>query len=73
MIKRDILLCPACGKKTRTIVREDTTLTNYPLFCPKCKCETLVSVRNLDLQIIQEPVARAPKPPLQFPPQTQSR
>ncbi len=73
MAKRDILLCPACGKKTRTIVRDDTTLTNYPLFCPKCKCEAIVNVANMEIQIVQQPAARAPKPSTPLPLQTQSR
>ena len=41
------LLCPLCSSKTRDRVREDTILINYPLYCPKCKRETLVEVKNL--------------------------
>lgn len=33
--------CPICGNKTRDRLREDTVLTNYPLYCPKCTQETL--------------------------------
>lgn len=29
--------CPVCGNKTRLRLREDTVLTHFPLFCPKCK------------------------------------
>ncbi len=36
------LLCPICGNKTRDKIREDTVLKNYPLYCPKCKQETLI-------------------------------
>lgn len=46
------LLCPL---KTRDRVREDTILINYPLYCPKCKRETLVEVKNLQTKIIKEP------------------
>ncbi len=35
--------CPVCGCKTRTKVRGDTVLENFPLFCPKCHRETVVS------------------------------
>lgn len=35
--------CPICGCKTRTKVRGDTILENFPLFCPKCHHETVVS------------------------------
>ena len=35
-----IKYCPVCKGKTRTRVHEDTTLVNFPLFCPKCKAMT---------------------------------
>ena len=37
------LLCPVCKSKTRIRLREDTVLENFPLFCPKCKQETLLA------------------------------
>lgn len=40
------ILCPKCQGKTRTQIREDTVLENFPLFCPKCKQTFLVSVRK---------------------------
>ncbi|WP_249030575.1 cysteine-rich KTR domain-containing protein [Tannockella kyphosi] len=33
-----------CQNKTRIQLREDTELKNFPLFCPKCKQETLIDV-----------------------------
>ena len=47
------LLCPACGNKTRLKVRQDTELINFPLYCPKCKQETLVNVKNTQLSVIR--------------------
>ena len=47
------LLCPVCGNKTRLKVREDTELINFPLYCPKCKQETLVNVKNAQLSVIR--------------------
>ena len=41
------ILCPVCGGKTRDRLREDTVLVNYPLYCPKCKQETLTDAENL--------------------------
>lgn len=35
------IYCPVCGNKTRTMIREDTELKNFPLYCPKCKQEIL--------------------------------
>lgn len=49
------VLCPLCGGKTRLKIREDTILENFPLYCPKCKQETLIAVQWLNLSIIQEP------------------
>lgn len=40
------VLCPACRGKTRTQIREDTVLENFPLFCPKCKQTFLVAARG---------------------------
>ena len=48
------LLCPICKSKTRVKVRDDTELTNFPLFCPKCKQESLVNVKQLNMSIIKE-------------------
>ena len=47
--------CPVCGNKTRDRIREDTVLKNYPLYCPKCKQETLIIVKNLQITPITEP------------------
>ena len=49
------ILCPACGGKTRDRLREDTVLKNYPLYCPKCKQETLIEAKNLHITVIKEP------------------
>ena len=57
MRQENRLLCPACGCKTRDRLRDDTILKNYPLYCPKCKKETLVDVKNLKITVITEPDA----------------
>ena len=38
--------CPVCGNKTRIKIRSDTELINFPLFCPKCKQENLINVKQ---------------------------
>ena len=40
------ILCPVCRGKTRTQIREDTVLENFPLFCPKCRRTFLISMRG---------------------------
>ena len=44
--KTDWRLCPKCGSKTRTQIRTHTVLEDFPLFCPKCRYECVVSYRN---------------------------
>ena len=51
------ILCPECRGKTRTQIREDTVLENFPLFCPKCKQTFLISVRNRSIQYLEKPDA----------------
>ena len=43
------VLCPAFGGKTRVRLRGDTILENFLLYCPKCRQEHLVSIRNRTL------------------------
>ena len=45
------VLCPVCNSKTRTKIRKDTELVNFPLFCPKCKSECLIDIEQLDLRL----------------------
>ena len=56
--KMNWILCPACGNKTRLRIRADTILSNFPLFCPKCKQETLVNVNHFNITVIKEPDAK---------------
>lgn len=49
--------CPICRIKTRLQIREDTELKNFPLFCPKCRQESLIEVKNLQVIIIKKPDA----------------
>ena len=51
------LLCPVCRNKTRIKLRLDTVLENFPLYCPKCKQETLITVRQFHTTVIKEPDA----------------
>lgn len=41
--------CPIYSNKTRIKIRDDTLLENFPLFCPKCKHEVLIGVKNLQV------------------------
>lgn len=41
------VLCPICENKTRDKIRPDTIIKNFPLFCSKCKNESLIDVKQL--------------------------
>lgn len=53
-MKFEWVLCPICRNKTRLKIREDTILENYPLFCPKCKRETLISAEKMKVTVKEE-------------------
>ncbi len=40
------VLCPACGSKTRIQVFRETEIKNFPLFCPKCRSESMIDIKN---------------------------
>jgi ribosomal protein L44E len=54
MEKEEWLLCPVCKNKTRIKMLWETVLINFPLFCPKCKQETMVNVQQLKLSIVEK-------------------
>ena len=55
LCKIEWVYCPICGNKTRNKIREDTELNNFPLYCPKCKQETLIRANKLQITVIKEP------------------
>lgn len=50
--KTEWILCPVCGNKTRVRLREDTELKNFPLYCPKCKQESLIEAKVLQVTVV---------------------
>ena len=57
-MKSELIMCPICVNKTRDKIREDTELKNFPLYCPKCKQESLIDAKNLQITVIKEPDAQ---------------
>lgn len=53
MEKEKWVLCPICNNKTRIKVRPDTVLENFPLYCPKCKQETIINVTGQNVVVIK--------------------
>ncbi|MCQ4867250.1 cysteine-rich KTR domain-containing protein [Blautia producta] len=58
MLKQEIkwVRCLVCGNKTRLQIREDTELKNFPLYCPKCRQESLIDVKDLQVTVIKREV-----------------
>ncbi len=54
MNKTEWIRCPICGNKTRLQIRGDTELKNFPLYCPKCKQESLIEAKDLQVTVITE-------------------
>lgn len=44
---------PVCGNKTRLQIRADTELKNFPLYCPKCRQESLINAKDLRVTVIK--------------------
>ena len=57
MQKIQWILCPICRNKTRLKIREDTILINFPLYCPKCRQETLITAQQMNVIVVKEPDA----------------
>ena len=45
--------CPVCGNKTRLRIWKDTELKNFPLYCPKCRQESLIDAKALKVTVIK--------------------
>ena len=42
--KGGFIICPICKSKTRQKATKETYLKNFPLFCPKCKCQSIIDL-----------------------------
>ncbi len=50
-MKTEWILCPVCVNKTRTMIQENTEMRNFPLYCPKCKKETIINVQDMKIML----------------------
>lgn len=46
------VICPVCNNKTRLKLRRDTVIYNFLLYCPKCRQERLINVREFHIEVI---------------------
>lgn len=47
--------CPECRCRTRTKIKRETILRNFPIFCPKCKHECMIDVEEMNIKLSVEP------------------
>ena len=55
-IKTEWILCPVCRNKTRDKIREDTEIKKFPLYCPKCRQETVIDVKHFSVSVCKDKV-----------------
>lgn len=48
--KKQWVLCPLCGAKTRLQLFRETELKAFPLFCPKRKQESVINAKNFIIE-----------------------
>lgn len=51
------LVCPNCGTRTRTKIYHNTVLLHFPLYCARCKRESIVGVIKFNMVVSDEPDA----------------
>jgi len=54
MEQTEWIRCPICRNKTRLQIRADTELKNFPLYCPKCKQESLIEAKKLKVTVVKK-------------------
>ena len=47
------VLCPLCGAKTRLQLLPETELKDFPLFCPKCRRESIIDAKHFTVKARQ--------------------
>jgi len=53
MIMAEWIYCPVCRNKARLQIQADTELKNFPLYCSKCKRESLIDAKDLQVTVIK--------------------
>lgn len=49
-VEKQWILCPACGGKTRVMMCAETELKQFPLYCPKCRTETMINLKDFKIE-----------------------
>ena len=48
--KKQWVLCPWCAAKTRLQIFQETELKAFPLFCPKCRHESIINAKDFTIE-----------------------
>lgn len=51
------ICCPTCSGRTRTKIRSETYVRNFPIYCPRCKQEYLIDAEQLRINLSGKPDA----------------
>ncbi len=54
MGKEKWILSPICKNKTRLRIKKDTEIKIFSLYCPECKREVIINVKNFQTIVIAE-------------------
>ena len=57
--KKQWVLCPWCGSKTRLQIFRETELKDFPLFCPKCRHESIINAKNFTIETKEATLRRS--------------
>lgn len=47
--------CPRCKCRTRTKIKKETMVKNFPVFCAQCKQEYMIDVKEMNIKLSVEP------------------
>lgn len=50
MMKTEWIIVRSAAKK-RTMIQQDTEMKNFPIYCPKCKQETIINVQDMKITL----------------------
>ncbi|MCI6926057.1 MAG: cysteine-rich KTR domain-containing protein [Butyricicoccus porcorum] len=54
MKRSEWVLCPLYRGKTRLKLLPENVLKNFPLFCPKCRREMLISAEQFTVSVVMK-------------------
>ena len=50
-VKKGFLVCPVCRQRTPQRIDKNTKADNLPLWCPRCKNETIIRISGASAEV----------------------